>query len=407
MSSILKVDTLQDSGGNTILSSNGSGGFSNNLPAGKTSSFRNLIINGDMSIAQRDTQSTGQTNTDGYSTCDRFRVTNYIGTLTFDQETLTSGNAYNNGFKKAFKITVTSTEATPSAGDQLYLETRLEGQMLQQLKKGTSNAESLTLSFWVKSSKTGTNLQVNFRDIDNSRMISGTYDINSADTWEKKTITVAGDTTGALDNDNGGSFRIEWYLDSGSSSTGGTLQTSWAARSVADSNITNFDLGGATDNWAITGVQLEIGTTASDFEFIPHDVNLQRCMRYYQIYNYMGNPGSEFGYSLPIRQSSAGNKQWMITTTLPVPVRTSSATLSWDAARTGSAGSAYDGSWLYETASASNRWATPTNTFQSKADGDTYSQLFNSISSVITDNTNFTSGETTTFSSRLIVDAEL
>jgi len=277
----LKVDTIQDSGGNTILSSDGSGGFSNSLPAGKTSSFRNLIINGDMSIAQRGT-SVSSYGSVAYSTVDRFKTVFEVGTYTVSQESLSSGEAYNNGFRKAFKALVTSTASPPSAGSQTTFEQRIEGQMCQALKKGTSNAESLTLSFWVRSSKTGSNLQVNLIDNDNTRQVGGTYNISSTDTWEKKTITFPPDTTGALDNDNGNSLTLEWFLDGGSNYSGGAVPTTWEASSNADRNVTNFDLAGDTDDWWITGVQLEVGTTASDFEFLPHDVNLQRCERYCQ-----------------------------------------------------------------------------------------------------------------------------
>ena len=367
---------------------------------------RNLVINGAMQVAQRGTSSTG-ISTGGYYTVDRYRLA-YNGTpdeLEFTQEQSTDAPE---GFSNSLKLTVTTAETTLAADERIRLQQRIEGQNLQHLKYGTSDAEYLTLSFYVKSNVTGT-YGIHFDNRDSSRSANASYTINAANTWEKKTVSIAGDTTGSFDNNNGQSLNVCWVLAAGTDYTSGTLATSWES----NTNANNAPSGQAdlidtvSNSWQITGVQLEADTSASDFEFIPKDINLQRCMRYYQIYNYMGNPGSEFGYSLPIRQSSAGNKQWMITTTLPIGVRTSSATLSWDSARTGSAGSAYDGSWLYETTSASNRWTAPTNTFQSKADGDTYSQLFNSISSTITDNTNFTSGETTTFSSRLIVDAEL
>lgn len=242
--------------------------------------FRNLIINGDMSIAQRST-STSSYGSVAYSTVDRFKTVFEVGTYTVSQESLSSGNAYNAGFRKAFKALVTSTAAPGSAGAQTTFEQRIEGQMCQAIKKGTSNAESLTLSFWVRSSKTGSNLQVNLRDSDNTRQVGGTYNISSADTWEKKTITFPPDTTGALNNDNGTSLTIEWWLDGGSNYSGGAVPTVWEASSNADRNVTNFDLAGATNNWWITGVQLEVGTSASDFEFLPHDVNFDRCMRYY------------------------------------------------------------------------------------------------------------------------------
>ena len=109
----------------------------------------------------------------------------------------------------------TTADASPASGDRLDIQQKFEGQNLQHLKKGTSSAESLTLSFWVKATKTGTNI-VELWDSDNTRQISQSYTISSSDTWEKKTLTFAGDTTGALGNDNGNSFQVSWFLSVGS-----------------------------------------------------------------------------------------------------------------------------------------------------------------------------------------------
>jgi len=175
----------------------------------------------------------------------------------------------------------TTANASLSAGSTLQFTQRFEGQMLQYLKKGTSSAESLTLSFWVKSNKTGTYIARLF-DNDNTRSISKSYTISSADTWEKKTITFAGDTTGALDNDNNQSLYLILYLLSGTNGTSGTLNTSWNTNVAANNAVGQVNLADSTANeWYITGVQLEAGTTASDFEFLPYDVNLGRCQRYY------------------------------------------------------------------------------------------------------------------------------
>ena len=245
-----------------------------------------IIINGDMSVAQRSTSESSYGSV-AYSTVDRFKTVFEVGTYTVSQESLSSGNAYNAGFRKAFKALVTSTAAPGSAGAQTTFEQRIEGQNLQIFKKGTSNAESFTLAFWVKSSKTGTNLQVNLRDSDNTRQVGGTYDISAADTWEKKIINFPADTTGAFNNDNGVSLTIEWFLDGGSNYSGGAVPTAWEASSNADRNVTNFDLAGATDSWHITGVQLEVGefdsTTLPSFPFESYANNLQKCFRYYEL----------------------------------------------------------------------------------------------------------------------------
>ena len=242
--------------------------------------FRNLIINGDMSIAQRGTSfsPTG----DAY-VLDRFKL-DYAGspavryTITQDTDVPTG-----QGFAKSMKFDVTTAEASPSATTRLW--TRLEGQNLQQLKYGTSNAESLTLSFWVKSNLTGTFIFWLYQEDGSNRSISKSYTINSANTWEKKTITIDGDTSGQIDNDNGAGFRVVWFLTADQSAYGtSSLQTSWGSYDSTAVATGQTNVGSSTSNeWYITGIQLEVGTSASDFEFLPYDVNLQRCMRYYQV----------------------------------------------------------------------------------------------------------------------------
>ena len=251
-----------------------SAGFQDNVK------FRNIIINGDMSIAQRSTSTASITST-GYHTVDRWRTPiTTQGTWTQSQSTdVPSGQ----GFSSSLKMDCTTADASPAAGDVLIFMQKFEGQNLQYIKKGTSSAESLTLSFWVKSNKTGTYI-AELRDNDNTRQISKAYTISSASTWEKKTITYDGDTTGTLDNDNGGSLDLFLWLGAGSNYTSGTLNTSWGTTVDANRAVGQVNLADSTSNeWYITGVQLEAGTTASDFEFLPYDVNYQRCARYYEV----------------------------------------------------------------------------------------------------------------------------
>jgi len=243
--------------------------------------FRNIIINGDMSIAQRGT-STASITGGGYYSCDRWRFDiNSQGTWTQSQSTdVPTGQ----GFAKSTKLDCTTADASPAAGDLLAFVQKVEGQNLQYLKKGTSSAESLTLSFWVKSNKTGTYI-AELVDSDNSRQISKSYTISSANTWEKKTITYAGDTTGAFTNDNARSLDIVLWLGAGSNYTSGTLSTSWSSITNANEAVGQVNLADSTANeWYITGVQLEAGTSASDFEFLPVDVNKNRCLRYYYVH---------------------------------------------------------------------------------------------------------------------------
>ena len=264
-----------------------SAGFQDNVK------FRNIIINGDMSIAQRGTSSTGLTSS-SYNTLDRFKLAmNTAGTWTMSQDTdVPTGQ----GFAKSLKLDCTTANASLSSGSYMRIDQRLEGQNLQYLKKGTSSAESLTLSFWVKSNKTGTYI-CEVYDQDNTRQISKSYTISSASTWEKKTITFAGDTTGTLDNDNARSLDVYFWLAVGTDYSSGTLNTSWNSVTTANRVVGQVNLADSTSNeWYITGVQLEAGTTASDFEFLPHDVNLHRCLRYFSSIDYLNNGSGTMTY---------------------------------------------------------------------------------------------------------------
>ena len=280
-----------------------------------------LIINGDMAVAQRGTSVSSLTSSGAVQTVDRINneITN-IGTYTVIQETLSSGEAYNNGFRKAWRIDCTSADASPAAGDNLYVTYHFEGQDLQLFKKGTSNAQKFTLAFWIKSNKTGTG-QVNLRDNDNSRLIGGTYTISSADTWEHKVVNFAADTTGAFDNDNAGSMDIEWWLDSGTTYSSGATPTAWEAFSQADRNASgNLQIARNTANdWAITGVQLEVGeftsTTLPPFQHEDFGDNLARCQRYYYrminenismaTFSYYSSNRVEAGISFPVTMRTA------------------------------------------------------------------------------------------------------
>jgi hypothetical protein len=244
-----------------------------------TVGMKNIIINGDMSLAQRST-SVASITTSGFYTLDRmsFVVSNQ-GTWTQSQSTdVPSGQ----GFSNSFKLDCTTADASPAAGDVVRLQQGIEGLNLQYLKYGTANAESLTLSFWVKSNKTGTYV-IQLLNGAVSRQVGKTYTIDSADTWEKKTITFPGDTSSSLDNDNSAELYVMFCLGTGTDRSSGTLSETWKSFVTADQFAgQTVNLADDTANeWYITGVQLEAGTTASDFEFLPVDVNLGRCQRYF------------------------------------------------------------------------------------------------------------------------------
>jgi hypothetical protein len=241
---------------------------------------RNIIINGDMRIAQRATSVTGITASD-YYTVDRWRNTiSGLGTWSFSQSTDTPTGQ---GFGYSHKLDCTTADGSPATGDYFILTQLLEGQDLQRLKKGTSNAESVTVSFWVKSTKTGTYI-LEFEDADNTRSISQSYTVDSASTWEKKTLTFAGDTTGAFTNDTGASLVVNFWYGAGTDYTSGTLNTSWGSRTAANIAPGLTNLGDNTANELyITGVQLEVGSTASDFEHIQYTEQLKLCERYFEV----------------------------------------------------------------------------------------------------------------------------
>ena len=243
--------------------------------------FRNIIINGDMSIAQRSTSVASITGS-GYYTVDRFgTLLTSMGTWTQSQDNdVPSGQ----GFAKSLKMACTTADASPAAADIVALRLNIiEGQNLQYLKFGTSSAESLTLSFWVKSNKTGTYI-VSFYIGNGGYQLGKTVTINSADTWEKKTITISGDTAHNFTNDNSAQLYLTFYLGVGSNRTSGTLPSTWTAYSAGDEAPgQTVNLADNTSNYInITGVQLEAASAPSDFEFLPVDVNKNRCKRYFQ-----------------------------------------------------------------------------------------------------------------------------
>ena len=279
-----------------------------------------IIINGDMQVSQRTTSETGITD-NRYSACDRFKIEiDSCGTWTVIQETLTSGAAYNAGFRKALRLDCTTADASPASADAVIVSHRMEGQNLNVFKKGTSDAKKYTLAFWIKSNKTGT-AQVNFTDEENTRMCSGQYTISSADTWEKKIINIAADTSGASANDNTESIRISWFFDAGSNFTSGAVPTAWESTSAGDKSVSDLAIADNTNNdVAITGVQLEVGefssTTMPPFQFETHEENLQRCLRYY----YRANGRCGFGAGTGFVQD--GDVKAYIYHTMPVAPRT-------------------------------------------------------------------------------------
>ena len=259
------------------------------IGSGQAQGNKNLIINGNMAVNQRGSVNTSDGNTvHGLDRMAVFLRGGPAATITQDTD-VPSGQ----GFSYSNKIDVTTGDALGTANDFCLFRQKIEGQNLQQLKKGTSSAESLTLSFWIKSTITGTYV-LEIRDATNTRDIHKTYTISSSNTWEYKTLTFEGDTTGAIDNDNTSGFEVSWMLGQGTDYTSGTLNTTWASvvntnRAVGQVNA----VSSASNNILITGVQLEIGDVATAFEHESYAETLRKCQRYF--YRIGGNETDALG----------------------------------------------------------------------------------------------------------------
>lgn len=288
----------------------------------------NLLHNGAMQVAQRGT-STASITTSGYYTADRWNMqVSALGTWT---QSVENDAPTGSGFRKSLKMLATTNDASPAASDNCWIEQYLEGQDLQRIAKGTSSAQQLTLSFWVKSNATGTYI-VELYDADNNRQVSASYSISSSATWEQKEVTLPADVSGALDNDNAGSMKVGFFLAVGSNYTSGSLNTTWASNTNANRAVGQTNLAATTNNyWQITGVQLEVGPVATPFEFKSYAQELRECQRYY----WRGQAtGTSDALSPWGAASSTTNVQVSLAT--PVPMRatptscTASSTRLWD-----------------------------------------------------------------------------
>ena len=253
------------------------------IGSGQAQGNQNIIFNGAMQVQQRGTV-TGITGT-AYGSCDRFKLqmTN-AGTWTASQDASAPS-----GFTTSNKLDCTTADASLAAADFMFYAQHVEAQNLQNLKWGTSSAESLTLSFWVKSNKTG----VYSTEIQHGDMGSGnywnnnTYTISSANTWEYKTIPITGETSTAINNDNGIGLYVRWWLASGTDYSSGTqAANTWqgtAANRVKNGQVNLAD--NTSNEWLITGVQLEVGEVATPFEHEDFGTTLAKCQRYFRTWN--------------------------------------------------------------------------------------------------------------------------
>ena len=243
---------------------------------GAASPNRNMVINGAMNVAQRATSVTGIGASAGYFTLDRFNIApnGTAGRLTMTQ---TADGPV--GFANCLKLDCTTADTSIAAAESLLLETRLEGQNLQRMKKGTSSAEQTTVSFYVKGNASATYV-VELMDEDNSyRHINKSFAVTTA--WTRVSLTIPGDTTGAFGDDNGYSLGIKIWLHAGSNFTSGTLQTTWGATSQTSRAVGISSFFDSTDRtFLLTGLQFEVGDT-TPFEHKTFAEDLAECQRYY------------------------------------------------------------------------------------------------------------------------------
>ena len=304
----IKVNSIKGVGASaaaiTVNNSDGTctANITNNL------SNRNKIINGEFLVNQRGNSTNGSNS--GYFGPDRFkwRDINSSSVFTINQDTNTP-----DGFAFSYHADCTTADASFGGNEFISIQHKLEGQNLQDFAKGTSSAKQYTLSFHVKSDVTGTYV-VAFQDTDNNRMCCATYTVSSADTWEKKTITIPADTTGAFNDDANESLMISWCLGSGTDYTSGTLQTVWGNDVSANTFVgQTANVGSSTDNdFRLTGVQLEVGSVATDFEHRSFGQELALCQRYFEIaeggfYGPVYGTDSDMRVSVPFKVTKRAN----------------------------------------------------------------------------------------------------
>ena len=247
---------------------------------------RNVLINGAMNVVQRGgssaglgASSTSSTASTRYKVCDRwgFETNAGDGRFTMSQDSsVPSGK----GFANSLKLDCTDADTSIAVGELLILQQRIEGQNLQAFAKGTSEAKPFALSFYAKANASKTYV-AELYDIDNNRHVGKTFTVGTS--WAKHEITFPADTTGSFDDNNARSLDFNIWLHGGATYTGGTLGTTWQAEDADDRAAGIGSFYSSTDNtFFITGVQLEVGSAATEFEHEPFERTLAKCQRYYQ-----------------------------------------------------------------------------------------------------------------------------
>jgi hypothetical protein len=245
--------------------------------------LKNRIINGDMRIDQRNAGASTTPTASGY-TLDRWRAGLSVTSKFSVQQSSTAPTGFNNS------LLVTSLSAyTVGSGEQFTIAQRIEGYNIADLGWGTANAKTITISFWVRSSLTGT-FGGALRNNANDRSYPFTYTISSANTWEQKTVTIAGDTTGTWETTTGIGVIVSFALSVGSTYLG--TAGAWAGADYVGATGQTQILATNGATFYITGVQLEQNTSATPFERRLYNQELANCQRYYYTTGSLANPSN-------------------------------------------------------------------------------------------------------------------
>ena len=298
------------------------------IGSGQAQGDKNLIINGGMAVSQKGTSAVAVPN-GGTSTVDRMKFYESTGGAYTSEQS--SDVPAGQGFSKSIKLACTTADSSIGAAEIATMSQVIEGQNLQRLNYGTSDAKTITLSFWVKSNKTGIYTIAIYKHAGGGTAYGCPveYTISSANTWEKKTITVtptAGSTTlitssaGAIIDSNGAGIEVHWGLAWGSNYN--STNNTWSASGFySTSNQVNW-LDSTSNNFYITGVQLEIGDVATPFEHESYAATLQKCQRYCFTVGYgLGNLNADSTYGTTRNYSSMYANGAMIHIDYPTAMR--------------------------------------------------------------------------------------
>ena len=288
--------------------------LADNLPLTGATGNRNIIINGAMNVSQRHGGSVVSVAPSDHYVVDRFKIQDYSD-ATFNSQHDYDGPA---GFTYCSKLTVTGTDTSLGTTQYQRFLQPIEGYNMRHLKWGTADAQTVTLSFYVKSSLTGTFSVFVFNNSATRSFIS-TYTISAANTWERKTVTITGDTTGTWEKSANVGAYIGWSLGTGTNFQTSTLDAWDGSFKMAGTSQVNFaGTNGAT--WQVTGVQLELGTKATEFENEDYQATLAKCQRYFFSWNSTGLTDNLYIRS-PYASGTPPNTSASVAYTFPVTMR--------------------------------------------------------------------------------------